>query len=312
MLNTIYFKYAIEVERVGSISKAAANLYVAQPNLSKAIRDLEEELGYSIFERTSTGVKVTTKGDMFLYHAKKLMEQMSEIENIAHQNGGMDRQIKYSIPRGSYIANGFTAFIAEMNMKAGTEVTLNETNAIKTIDNVADRGYNMGIIRYPESEESIFLNRLKNNHLVAEIIWEFEYVLVMARTHPLASKEEITPDDLKAYTQITHGDIELPGEKTFKATMDSAEQDSKVIYVYERGSQFDLLANVPTTYMWVSPIPQEYLDKNHLVQRMCKSVHDKYKDVLIYREDYNLSEYDKLFQKKLYESKVEVSSLKCI
>lgn len=134
----------------------------------------------------------------------------------------------------------------------------------------------------------------------------------MARTHPLAMKEEITPDDLNHYTQITHGDIELPGEKNLKAVGGTDNANKNVIYVYERGSQFDLLANVPTTYMWVSPIPQEYLDKNNLVQRMCKSVHDKYKDVLIYREDYNLNEYDKLFQKKLYESKVEVSSLRCI
>ncbi len=156
-MNILYFKYAIEVEKSGSISKAAANLYIAQPNLSKAIKDLEEELGYAVFERTSTGVKVTEKGDAFLYHARKMMDQMDEIEHIAHQSCGLDRQIKFSIPRGSYIANGFTAFVAEMNMKNGTEITLNETNAIRTIDNVADRGYNMGIIRYPESEESFLL-----------------------------------------------------------------------------------------------------------------------------------------------------------
>ena len=66
-MNTLYFKYALEVERAGSISQAAQALYMAQPNLSKAIKDLEEELGYTIFNRTASGIKVTEKGEEFLY-----------------------------------------------------------------------------------------------------------------------------------------------------------------------------------------------------------------------------------------------------
>jgi len=301
----------VEVEKAGSISKAAANLFVAQPNLSKAIKDLEEELGYTIFVRTSTGIKVTDKGDAFLYHAKKALDQMKEIEKLAGQNISLNRRFKISIPRGSYIANGFTSFVSEMRMNDEMEITVNETNAIKTIENVADRGYNMGIIRYPISEENYFVNCVKSNHLQFESIWEFDYVLVMSKEHPLAEKTEIRPEDLEPYVMITHGDIEIPGEHLVK-TSASGEMKDKVIYVYERGSQFDLLANVPSTYMWVSPIPEEYLQKNHLIQRACASTHNKYKDVLIYRDDYELTDYDILFQKKLYESKVEVCSQKIV
>ena len=59
--------------------------------------------------------------------------------------------------------------------------------------------------------------------------------------------------------------------------------------------------------MWVSPIPQSILEKNQLVQRVCKAENNLYKDVMIFREDYRQNEYDVLFQKKLYESKVDVS-----
>ena len=62
--------------------------------------------------------------------------------------------------------------------------------------------------------------------------------------------------------------------------------------------------------MWVSPIPEPYLEKNGLVQRACKAKNNRYKDVLIYRQDYRLEGFDKLFQKKIYESKVEVASAK--
>jgi len=312
VMNIMALRYATEIEKAGSISKAASSLYVAQPNLSKSIKDLEEEIGYTIFERTSSGIKVTDKGDMFLYHAKKILDQMKEIGKIVDQNAQMDRRFKISIPRGSYIANGFTDFVANLAMDEKLEITLNETNAIKTIDNVADRGYNMGIIRYPVSEESFFINSLNNNHLSYETIWEFDYVLVMSKEHQLAKKEYIVPEDLKPFVCITHGDIEIPGGHFNRMTDNDTNISERVIYVYERGSQFDLLANVPDTYMWVSPIPESYLKKNHLVQRACKSAHNKYKDVLIYRSDYELSETDKLFQKKLYESKVEVSTQKII
>lgn len=310
VLNTLYLKYALEIERAGSISQAAQNLYMAQPNLSKAVKDLEKELGYEIFIRGSGGIKMTEKGNEFLYHARKMMDQLAEMEKIAGRDEEENRKFKISIPRGSYIANGFTAFVAELPLTDGMEITINETNAMKTISDVTDRGYNMGIIRYQLSDEDYFETCLKNNKLEQEVIWEFEYVLVMSKQHPLADKPELCTDDLKDYMKITHGDIDIPHARTAERGLTKASSRRRTIYVYERGSQFDLLANVPSTYMWVSPIPNSYLEKNKLVQRACKAENNRYRDVLIYRRDYTLSEYDKLFQKKLYESKVEVASAK--
>ena len=307
-MNTLYLKYVLEVERSGSISQAAQNLYMAQPNLSKAVKDLERELGFSIFNTTSGGVTVTEKGAEFLYHARKMTEQIMEIEKLSKRKDALSKQFKISIPRGSYIANGVTEFVADLQITQGISITINETNAIQTISNVADRGYNMGIIRYQLSDEEVFRSRLKSNKLEQETIWEFEYVLVMSKNHPLAAKKTICVDDLRDYMKITHGDIENPHVQ--HEDSEQGEHCSKTIYVYERGSQFDLLANVPTTYMWVSPIPDSYLSKNGLVQRACKAPDNRYKDVLIYRQDYKLGEYDKLFQKKIYESKVDVAAAK--
>ena len=201
--------------------------------------------------------------------------------------------------------DGFTSFLSELELEKGMEVTINETNALGTISNVADRGYNLGIIRYQMLDETHYLTMLKNNHLTYETIWEFEYVLVMSKNHPLANKETITPEDLSEYTKITHGDIELPHVRRINHEAEMTPRN--VIYVYERGSQFDLLTNVPTTYMWVSPIPQKLLDKLQLVQRICRAEDNLYKDVMIFREDYHITEHDRLFQKKIYESKVDVS-----
>lgn len=304
-MNTTYLNYALEIERVGSISQAAQNLYMAQPNLSKAIRELEKELGFTIFKRTAKGVSPTEEGTEFLYHARQITEQVSAVERISQRIGTDKLKYKISIPRGSYIVDGFTSFLSELELEKGMEVTINETNALGTISNVADRGYNLGIIRYQMLDETHYLTMLKNNHLTYETIWEFEYVLVMSKNHPLANKETITPEDLSEYTKITHGDIELPHVRRINHEAEMTPRN--VIYVYERGSQFDLLTNVPTTYMWVSPIPQKLLDKLQLVQRICRAEDNLYKDVMIFREDYHITEHDRLFQKKIYESKVDVS-----
>ena len=304
-MNTTYLIYALEIERVGSISQAAQNLYMAQPNLSKAIRELEKELGFAIFKRTAKGVSPTEEGTEFLYHARQITEQVGAIERISQRIGTDKLKYKISIPRGSYIVDGFTSFLSELELEKGMEVTINETNALGTISNVADRGYNLGIIRYQMLDETQYLTMLKNNHLTYETIWEFEYVLVMSKNHPLANKETITPGDLSEYTKITHGDIELPHVRRINHEAEMTPRN--VIYVYERGSQFDLLTNVPTTYMWVSPIPQKLLNKLQLVQRICRAEDNLYKDVMIFREDYHITEHDRLFQKKIYESKVDVS-----
>lgn len=279
---------------------------MAQPNLSKALKELEKDLGFEIFKRTSTGVRVTEEGTQFLYHAKRIMEQLDAMERIGPKSNSDKLRYKISIPRGSYIVDGFTSFVSELNLEKGMEITINETNTLGTIINVADKGYNIGIIRYQSKDEEYFLNFLKSNHLTHETLWEFEYVLVMSENHPLAKNEVITIDELKKYTKIAHGDLDLPHDKYSGNAKKNANKNT--IYVYERGSQFDLLSNVPGTYMWVSPIPEKVLKKNHLIQRSCKAEDNLYKDVLIMREDYHINEYDRLFQKKLYESKVDVSS----
>lgn len=307
-MNTLYFKYAVEVDRTGSITKAAQNLYMAQPNLSKALKDLEEVLGYEVFERTPQGVNLTTRGSLFLSFAKNILEQLDELETIAKEQTNPVQNIKVSIPRGSYIANGFTEFVSELDLEQGIDITIRETNSVHAISDVVEEGHNLGIIRYQTMYENYFLDYLARKNLVYDTLWEFEYVIVMSTKHPLADKHIIEASDLQDYIEICHCDtaipfIHEPDEKDLRH-----ESPKKKIYVYDRGSQFDLLTNVPQTYMWVSPIPDKYLEQYGLVQRKCKVLNNNYKDLLIYKKGHQLTEMDKKFQMKLYESKVDVSS----
>ncbi|HHV12336.1 MAG TPA: LysR family transcriptional regulator [Clostridiales bacterium] len=307
-MNTQHLKYAIEVERTCSITQAAENLYMGQPSLSKAIKELEDSLGFTIFERTSKGVTPTQKGIKFLSYARNVLNQIEKMEALS-DTADLDAQnFNISIPRGSYIADAITNFIAELDQDKGIRANVQETNSIQVINNIIDGPFNLGIIRYQTEYENYFVDYLSEKQLRFEPIWEFEYLVLMSGKHPLAKEERLDYRELRKYTEIAHGDTSIPYiMQNNSAKPDAAAKSPKCIYVYERCSQYDLLSTIPTTYMWVSPIPEKWLQRYDLIQRRCKASGQRYKDVFIYPKDYKLTELDRKFIDKLSEAKNEVT-----
>jgi DNA-binding transcriptional LysR family regulator len=307
-LNTLHFKYAIEVDRTCSISQAAENLYMGQPSLSKAIKELEDSLGYVIFERTTKGVTTTQKGKEFLSYARNILIQIEKMESLSDTASKNTQNFNISIPRGSYIADAITSFLSQIDNNKGINVNIQETNSKQVVNNILDGPFNLGIIRYQLEYENYILDYLKEKRLKYETIWEYDYLVLMSDKHPVAQKEKIEQLDLKGYIEITHGDTAIPyfmhrGNIKLKENVDSG----KHIYVYDRCSQYDLLTSISTAYMWVSPIPEKWLQRYHLVQRKCKVSGNRYKDVFIYPTDYKFTELDREFINKLSEEKNKVS-----
>lgn len=303
-MNTLHFKYAVEVERTRSITQAAENLFMAQPNLSKAIKELEDTLGITIFERTPKGVIPTQKGAEFLDYAKNVLEQLDRMEQLYIPENTERQRFRLSIPRGSYIAHAFTRFVAELDADKEIDVNLQETNSIQTITNVAEGQFDLGIIRYQIDYENYFFDYLAEKSLQFEPIWEFEYLALMSQQHPLASSKKVLYEALYQYIEIVHGDTVVPYLHANKVQRTKAKRR---IFVYERGSQFDILSHIPKTYMWVSPIPDSFLKLYGLVQRKCHAVNHKYKDLLICRKGYMFTAQDRKFIDHLYASKNEVA-----
>ncbi len=307
-MNTQHLKYAIEVERTCSITQAAENLYMGQPSLSKAIKELEDSLGFTIFERTSKGVTPTQKGIKFLSYARNVLNQIEKMEALSDAADLDAQNFNISIPRGSYIADAITNLIAELDQDKDIHANVQETNSIQVINNIIDGPFNLGIIRYQTEYENYFVDYLSEKQLRFEPIWEFEYLVLMSEKHPLAKSERLDCQELRKYTEIAHGDTSIPYiMQNNSMKPDAAAKSPKCIYVYERCSQYDLLSTIPTTYMWVSPIPEKWLQRYALVQRRCQASGQRYKDVFIYPKDYKLTGLDRRFIDKLSEAKNEVT-----
>lgn len=302
-MNLQHLKYAVEVERCKSISKAAEALYLNQPYLSKAIRELESEIGIGIFNRTSRGVVPTRQGEEFLAHAREILAHVEEVESLYKVKGKEEYRFEISVPIACYISQAFVEFVRELTGCTKLRVDYYETTAMTAIDRVVEHDSNLGIIRYQNSFADYFLHYLESKDLIATPIWQFEYQLIMSRRNPLAEKEQVAYADLEPLVEISHGDPSIPSlPASVLLEMKRREQSRREIVVYERQSQFELLRDIPETYMWASPTPQQVLDTYPLIQKRCQLPDNSYTDTLIYRKGYRLTREDRLFIQKVQDT----------
>ena len=296
-------KYALEVAKSGSINKAAEVLMVAAPNVSRSIKELETDFGITIFERTQNGTKLTPEGEEFINYAKGVLRQIDEIERFYKTGAPKKQKFSISVPRACYISEAFANFSKSLSKEAA-EVFYKETNSQRTIHNMTEHDYNLGIIRYAENYDKYFKSMLEEKGFQYELVTEFTYSLIMSADNPLAKKEVITFDDLTEYIEIAHADPYVPSMPLSKVVKEELPDNiDRRIFIFERASQFDLLSLNPETFMWVSPAPQSLLERYNLVLKKCADNKKVYKDVLIYKNGYKLSKLDRQFITELCESK---------
>ena len=127
-MNLQHLRYAVEVANCRSITKAAARLFIGQPNLSRAIRELEDEFGAPLFRRTSAGMIPTVQGEAFLEHAKIILNQIGEIHALGHPDQEQQRMVlNLTVPRASYIAYAFANTVSPLAAAGGSPSTTLKT-----------------------------------------------------------------------------------------------------------------------------------------------------------------------------------------
>ncbi len=296
-------KYAVEVARAGSLNRAAERLYVALPNVSRSIKELEADLGITIFDRSARGMTLTAEGEEFIGYAKGILKQIEQVEQIYRDGSPNKQKFSISVPRACYISDAFATFSTQLG-SAPAEIFYKETNSKRTIQNILEHDYKLGIIRYAENYDKYFKAMLEEKGLEYEMVTEFSYRLVMSADSPLAGKDEIAFADLSGLIEIAHADPYVPSLSMSKVLKEEHPDNiDRRIYIFERASQFDLLSRNPETFMWVSPVPQELLSRYRLVQKECPENKRVYKDMLVYRKGYRLTDLDHRFITALCESK---------
>ena len=295
-MNVLHLKYVIEVEKTGSISKAAENLYMNQPQLSKAIRELEESLGISIFKRSSKGVVPTTVGADFIMDAKGIIAQIQRLETTYNPKKSEMVTLDVASARCEYITEAFSRFLQKIKNESREKITFRETNTMRAIKNVATGENNLGIIKYNAAYEQYFTQMLEERELKYELLWEYDELIAVSEKSPLARLDAAEEKDLNEMTQILFGDNIMHYGRSARSVKTARETDSMHhIFVYEREGMKSALLGDELSYTRITPPPKGYYDKDGIKIIPLCSNDSKYRDILFYRKDYRMSETDSLF-----------------
>lgn len=257
-MQTSYLRYMVEIERTRSITQAAANLFLSQPNLSRILREIEEQLGYALFERTSRGVRPTEEGNAFLRHARRILSEVEAIEGISVGRRQPDR-FRICMPRSTGIMAMTIDYLNTLPTDRALDAMLRECHVRRAFDSIAAGEADLAIIRYRAEYQRYFEDQAAENRLDFELLNSYRYRITLHRDHPLARREEITAADLDALTEIIHGD-------TFRAHSVSGGP-RKRIHSVDRHAQLMLVSRVPDAFMWSTSVLPEDLERWNLVQR---------------------------------------------
>jgi len=301
-MNIQHLRYALEVAKTGSITQAAENLYMGQPNLSKAIRELENALHIRLFRRSSRGVIPTPEGEEFLQYARGIIAQVDKVESIYRPDRSTKiRYSLYAMP-SLYISELFSRFCARLSAgypDATLRLSLKETTRHAVIDAVADGICDTGLFRCRRDEEVTQISLLNRKELDYKIVDYYHYYLLMSKNHPLATAPAITKEMLAPYPRVH---LESTLEETpclFESELSSPLHSRGSIIVSGRDSLLLLLERMHDAYITASPLPDALLERYNLVIRPASGDIVRYRYFLISRRNSTDTRFENILMEEM-------------
>lgn len=191
-------RYALEVANKGSMNEAAKSLYISQPSLSNAIKDLEKEIKITIFIRTNRGVVVSNEGAEFLGYARQVLQQFNMLEEKYISGKPTKQNFCISTQHYTFAANAFVELVKEFGA-AEYEFTLRETTTYEIIEDVKNLRSELGIIYLSDYNQAVILKLLKERNIVFSELYTAKPHVFLSRKHPLCDKKSIDLEELEGY-----------------------------------------------------------------------------------------------------------------
>jgi DNA-binding transcriptional LysR family regulator len=232
-------KYVIEVARSRSINKAAQSLFISQPSLSNALKELEEEIGITIFSRTNKGIVITQEGSEFLGYARQVVEQAELLENRYTKTRSQQQNFSVSGQHYAFAVSAFVRLLKEYEREE-YEFTLRETRTYEIIDDVKNLRSEIGILYVNDFNKNVIQKFLREGNLKFHELFEAKPHIFISSTNPLAEQDYVTLADLDPYPYLSYeqGDY---NSFYFSEEILSTLTRPKNIKVSDRATLFNLL-----------------------------------------------------------------------
>lgn len=232
-------RYIIKIVECGSITEASRQLFVAQPSLSAAVKEIETEFGIEIFHRTSKGISLSADGTEFLSYARQIIEQTELLEQRYTNKKPAKRLCSVSTQHYAFAVNAFVNLISSLQTDE-YEFTLRETRTYEIIEDVANFHSEIGVLYFSSFNEKVLKKLLKENHLKFSPLFDAAPHVFISSAHPLAKRAEVTLDDLEDYPFLSF-EQGTYNSFYFSEEILSTAPHKKTIHVSDRATLFNLL-----------------------------------------------------------------------
>lgn len=232
-------KYVVMVAEKGTISEAAKALFISQPSLTNAIKELETEMDITIFHRTNRGIIVSNEGDEFLAYARQVLEQSNLLEEKYRRGKRHNSRFSVSTQHYSFAVNAFVDVIREFGGDS-YDFTLRETQTYEIIEDVSRLRSEVGLLYTCPQNEEVIGKLLKRHSLHFQLLFEARPHVFLSFRHPLADRGLVTLEDLEdfPYLSFEQGDYNA---FYFSEEVLSTLDRRKNIKVRDRATLFNLL-----------------------------------------------------------------------
>ncbi|MBB6732949.1 LysR family transcriptional regulator [Cohnella zeiphila] len=232
-------KYVIEVANRGSMNEAAKRLFISQPSLSNAIRELEEELRITIFERTNKGIALSKAGAEFLGYARQVIEQAELLENRYLNAKPSPQHFSVSTQHYAFAVNAFVKLVREHGQEE-YELALRETKTHEIIQDVRSQRSEIGILYVNEFNAKVINRLLKDANLAFTSLFTAKAHIFVSVHNPLAKQAVATLDQLQEFPYLYFEQGEY-NSFHFAEEILSTLSHQKSIRVNDRATLFNLL-----------------------------------------------------------------------
>jgi DNA-binding transcriptional LysR family regulator len=232
-------KYVIEVARSQSINKAAQRLFISQPSLSSALKELEEEIGITIFIRSNKGILPTPEGSEFLGYARQVVEQTELLENRYTKTRTPQQHFSVSAQHYAFAVSAFVRLLKDYDREE-YEFSFRETKTNEIIDDVKNLRSEIGILYWNDFNKNVIQKFLREGNLTFHELFEAKPHVFISSKNPLAKQESVTLLDLLPYPYLSYeqGDF---NSFYFSEEILSTLSRPKNIRVTDRATLFNLL-----------------------------------------------------------------------
>lgn len=241
-MNINQLKYVIEVSAASSMREASRKLYISQPALSNSIKELEDELGILIFERTNKGITVTEEGRDFIDYAKKAVNQYEILEDRYLDKDVNREHFSVSVQHYNFAINAFTNMIKKNNLDKYT-FSIRETRTREVLEDVRSLKSEVGIVSFSSSNEEVLKKLLKDYQLKFIPLMKRDTYVYVWENHPYANKKIVSLEDMKDYPCVSFDQSDDSSFYLSEEAMGDYEFD-KLIKSDDRATTLEIIAGL--------------------------------------------------------------------